>query len=506
VSSALDSICEAVESVSGDDNASQRAGVVNSISTDMVIEALHGDHVFRDGLLVVRGLGVSPGSAVGRVVRSLDAAIEYCDAGEEIVLVRPQTAPQDEPVMRIAVAIVTEKGGQASHAAVLARDLGIPAVCGTGIITIVEGTLVSVDGRNGEVRLVDNAWREEEPDKPSFSELPESLNVLLKWADNVVDGRLTVLANADSATAAGLARRFGARGIGLCRTEHMFLGDRSKLVRLFLSGDASSLSQMIDHQRSEIAGVLMAMEGLPVSIRLLDAPFGEFADEVEQDPMLGLRGVRLGVVHPELIRSQAKAIGLAIADCIASGVEARASIMVPLVSVRAELELAAKWIEEGLMQASQESGHPIQLPIGVMVETPRAALCADQLAAAAAYFSFGTNDLTQLVFGWGRDDLEGRLLPSYRDAGILQTSPFETLDEDGVARMIEIALRLGRSENPALSASICGEHGGDPRSVAMALRLGVNSVSCSAYRVPVARLAAAHAVIRAGKGSSTSET
>ena len=317
-------------------------------------------------------------------------------------------------------------------------------------------------------------------------ELPASLATLLDWADELATVR--VWANADSDESALRARRFGARGIGLCRVEHVFLGERASIVADVLAGVPGAHEELGRTLADQLVGVLVAMSGLPVTVRLLDAPFHEFASAHEHNPMMGLRGVRLGVLEPSLVRAQAAAVAEAIERARAMGADPRARIMVPMVSLPAELSLVAGWV----------SAEAPEVPVGVMVETPRAALSADRLAPHAAFLSFGTNDLTQFTYGWSRDDLDARLLGPYRDAGILDVSPFETIDEGGVARLIALAAETARAARPGIATSLCGEHAGDPRSVEIAARLGIEVVSATAYRVPVARLAAAHAAIGQG--------
>ena len=481
LSQSIDHIERSVAAVTDVADRGQVAGAVTSVSAEMIVDVLHGGGDAGQGELVASGIGASPGVAGGVVRTTVDGALDAFDRGEEVVLAMAGTSPADEIAMRIAVAVVTESGGLASHAAVVARDLGVAAVVGTGPTPLRDGDEVWVDGATGEVRRPGQASAAA---APILDELPDSLAQLLGWADDLATVR--VLANADRTDSAALARRFGARGIGLCRIEHMFLGDRAEIVAAALGDDPVANEEIAKVLTDDLVGVFGEMSGLPVTVRLLDAPLHEFGGPHEHNPMMGLRGVRLGVVNEPLLRAQARAIGAAARAAATAGHAPAARIMVPLVSLPAELELVAGWVRD-------EVGPDI--PVGVMVETPRAALCADRLAATAEFISFGTNDLTQFTYGWSRDDLEQRILDPYRRSGLLDVSPFETLDEGGVARLMALATETARAARPGIPISMCGEHGGDPRSVAVAARMGVDAVSASPYRVPVARLAAGHAAI-----------
>jgi pyruvate,orthophosphate dikinase len=398
-----------------------------------------------------------------------------------VVFVAPETTATDEPAVRVAVAVVTERGGLASHAAVIARELGIPAVVGLGSSSpLRDGDAVLVDGGVGEISIASALGGGE----PVPSELPDAITTALSWADKVAAGRMTVRANADLAPSARRARHFGARGVGLCRIEHMLLGDRVAMLRQAARGDATARTEVGEVLRSDLTDLLAEMDGLPVVVRMLDAPAHEFGEATEHNPMLGLRGVRAAIVDEALARAQLDAIAGAVATRRARGGHPDVQVLVPLVSLPAEVELVGGWVRE-----------VTGLPVAAMIETPRAALSADRLAAQVDAFSFGTNDLTQLTYGWSRDDLDGQLLPTYRDRGMLDVSPFATLDEGAVVRLMAFAVETGRSVRPDLEVGMCGEQAADPRSVGIALRLGLDHVSCAPQRVPAARLAVAQAVL-----------
>ncbi|MEV4543774.1 pyruvate, phosphate dikinase [Micromonospora echinaurantiaca] len=498
------------------------------------------------------GVGASPGAAVGRVVFDSAAAAA---ATEPVILVRRETNPDDLPGMIAARGVLTSRGGKTSHAAVVARGMGRTCVCGAealridperGEFTVDDrvvraGELISIDGTTGRV------YPGEVPVQPSpvarylageltpeAGRLVAAVHRLLSHADAV--RRLGVRANADTPADAERARRFGASGIGLCRTEHMFLGDRRELVeRLILADDpdrlAEALAALLPLQRADFEGILAAMDGLPVTIRLIDPPLHEFLPPLaeltarvaraealgedpgrdgvlltavrrmhEANPMLGLRGVRLGLVVPGLFGMQVRAIAEAAAQRVAAGGDPRPEIMVPLVAdVR---ELAAVRAEVEAVLATVPGAPPI--PVGTMVETPRAALTAGDIAAEAHFFSFGTNDLTQTTWAFSRDDVEGSFFSGYLERGIFAVSPFETIDATGVGRLIRLAVAEGRAARPELTVGVCGEHGGDPDSVAFFADAGLDYVSCSPYRVPVARLAAGRAAVRlTGPGSDS---
>ncbi|HEY8446604.1 MAG TPA: pyruvate, phosphate dikinase [Thermomicrobiales bacterium] len=486
--------------------------------------------------VIATGLPASPGAAAGRVVFDPMEARLLAERGEDVILVRQETSADDFPGMVGARGIVTARGGMTSHAAVVARGMGKPAVTGCGEIEIAPvgetfragkvvvhaGDEITIDGSTGRVML----GRAEliEPDLSGGAE------TLLSWADGY--RRLRVRANADTPEDARRAREFGAEGIGLCRTEHMFFGeDRIDIVREMILAETAeerqqALAALEPLQVADFVGIFRAMAGCPVTIRTLDPPLHEFlppthedrarlarrigreVDEVEAriealreaNPMLGHRGCRLGITHPEITAMQARAIFRAALTCAAEGVEVFPEVMVPLVVDPEELRRQREVIEAEAEKLFAQEGRRVQYTIGTMIETPRAALLADRIAAHADFFSFGTNDLTQMTFALSRDDA-GRFLPSYVDCGVLGADPFQVLDEDGVGQLIELATIRGRSANPKLKVGICGEHGGEPRAVAFFNRLGIDYVSCSPFRVPVARLAAARAQLNiAGAG------
>jgi pyruvate,orthophosphate dikinase len=378
--------------------------------------------------------------------------------------------------------------------------MGLPAVCGAeglvvepgqvrvGDLIVREGEIITVDGTSGVVMLGGLDVAE--------ADAPAELDTLLAWADEVRAGRVSVRANADTGPDATGARELGAEGIGLCRTEHMFLGDRLPVVRRVLTAvtpqeRAAALHELEVVQRHDFEQILEAMDGLPVTVRLLDAPLHEFLEEShEQNPMLGLRGVRLALAMPEMYRSQVKALAEAMADRRAAGGDPRVEIMIPLVSVEAELVAARAMVAEELEHAGVQG-----VAIGTMIETPRAALLAGRIAGAADFFSFGTNDLTQMAFGFSRDDVESSVIAPYIGQGFLDRSPFDALDRDGVGELVSLAIERGRAAKPGLKCGICGEHGGDPSSIQFLVGAGVDYVSCSPPRVPIARLAVAHALL-----------
>jgi pyruvate, orthophosphate dikinase len=515
------------------------------INEDHVEQVLHPQFASADVQVIASGLAASPGAAVGRAYFTADAAAEAAAGGERVILVRNETSPEDVHGMQASQGILTARGGLVSHAAVVARGWGIPAVVGAdalrikgasftvGDTTVSEGDVISLDGTTGKVVLGEVGL--------SASEAPPELDVVLGWADTVRRGRnpararLNVRANADTGADAANARARGAEGIGLCRTEHMFLGDdRLPIVREMIladtpDGEAAALEKLREAQRSDFVEILEAMDGLPVTVRLLDPPLHEFLPSVEelrlreafeglseeekqllvaaeswreQNPMLGTRGVRLGVVKPGLYAMQVRALMEAALDRAKAGGKPVVEIMIPLTVSREEMEEASSWVTDAISQALKGSRRHLDVSIGTMIETPRAALCADEIAEVADFFSFGTNDLTQMTFGFSRDDVESRMMPAYLAHGLLRRNPFESIDEDGVGDLVNIAVERGRSTNPKIKLGVCGEHGGDPASIAFFQRVGLDYVSCSPFRVPVARLAAAQAIVGAG-GSDT---
>jgi pyruvate,orthophosphate dikinase len=463
-----------------------------------------------------RGLPAAAGAAVGRIALSSERAVEWSEKSDPVILVAEETSPGDLPGMLAAKAIVTVRGGLAAHAAVVARGLGRPAICGAtalrinyaaGTVTsagqsLAEGDLISVDGSSGmiyagAVHVV--------PPRPGGD-----LDALLRRADTV--RRLGVRTNADNGRDAALAIQYGAEGVGLCRTEHQFLGERLPLVRRYLLAtdadeEAAALVELAAAQKEDFLDLLAVTGNRPVTVRLLDAPLHEFLGESahEVNPMLGLRGVRLALLRTELYPAQARALFSAWVDLAATGVEPQLEVMVPLVALAGELASAVQSIHRAAREVEASTGVTVPYTVGTMVETPRAALIAGQLAGIAQFMSFGTNDLTQLTYGFSRDDVEAQLLTAYVERQLLPVSPFASLDPDGVGELLKTAIAAARRVNPAIKLGICGEHGGDPASIELCERLGLDYVSCSPSRVPGARLAAAHAAVAASaatKGAS----
>jgi pyruvate, orthophosphate dikinase len=482
-----------------------------------------------------KGLNASPGAAVGEVVFTADDAEKAAAAGCKVILVRWETTPDDLHGMIAAQGILTSHGGKTSHAAVVARGMGKPCVCGAealridaehktarvGDLELREGEVISIDGTKGIVVL--GAVPLVAP------EVSGDFDTILSWADTY--RTMGVRANADTPDDAKLGREFGAAGIGLCRTEHMFLGDRKQIVQdMILADDQetkdAALAKLLEVQTGDYLGIFEAMDGLPVTVRLLDPPLHEFLDSpreleieitrmeltggdtreiaakrkllreidamAEMNPMLGLRGCRLGIMHPEIYAMQVRAIALATCTLIKQGKKPMPEIMIPLVSVVTELEILRAESEQVIAEISAEQGMELDLKIGTMIELPRAAVTADEIAKVADFFSFGTNDLTQTTFGFSRDDIESKFLPKYLERKVLTRNPFETVDS-GVATLVDMAVKAGRGANPQLHCGVCGEHGGDPESVHVFFKIGLDYVSCSPYRVPLARLAAAQA-------------
>jgi pyruvate,orthophosphate dikinase len=515
------------------------------INEDHVEQVLHPQFASSDVKVIASGLAASPGAAVGKAYFTADDAAKAAANGEKVILVRNETSPEDVHGMQASEGILTARGGLVSHAAVVARGWGIPAVVGAdalrikgtsftaGGVTVEQGDVLSLDGTTGQVVLGEVEL--------SASEAPPELDTVLGWADTIRRGRnpararLLVRANADTGADAANARARGAEGIGLCRTEHMFLGDdRLPIVREMIladtdDGEAAALEKLRAAQKSDFVEILEAMDGLPVTVRLLDPPLHEFLPSVEelrireardglsgddqkllaaaeswreQNPMLGTRGVRLGVVKPGLYAMQVRALMEAALDRAKAGGKPVVEIMIPLTVSREEMEEARHWVTDAIALAMKGSRRHLEVTIGTMIETPRAALCADEIAEVAEFFSFGTNDLTQMTFGFSRDDVESRMMPAYLAQGLLRRNPFETIDESGVGDLVNVAVERGRSTNPKLKLGVCGEHGGDPASIAFFQRVGLDYVSCSPFRVPVARLAAAQAIVGA-RGSDT---
>ncbi|MFE0514119.1 pyruvate, phosphate dikinase [Streptomyces sp. NPDC058964] len=538
------------------------------ITTDEALERVGGDGLARlmfprfdiaaTGDALAHGVPASPGAAVGAAVFDSAEAVRRAAAGEQVVLVREETNPEDLPGMVAAQAVLTGRGGKTSHAAVVARGMGKVCVCGARDIavnsearrfttrdgTVVEeGTVLSVDGSTGDVYagaapLVPSATMRYLETGEHTDTTVAAVARALEHADGI--GRLEVRANADTPEDAARARRFGAQGIGLCRTEHMFLGERRKLVEdmILARTDAErdrALAALLPLQRQDFAAILEAMDGLPVTIRLLDPPLHEFLpdrtdlavriavakaggkqpdthdvellDAVnrmhEENPMLGLRGVRLGLVVPGLVAMQVRAIAEAVVERTRAGGSPRAEIMVPLVGAVEELQLTREDVRRVMAEVTEETGTPVGCPVGTMIELPRAALTAGRIAEEAEFFSFGTNDLTQTVWGFSRDDVEAAFFSAYLDKGVFAISPFETLDREGVGRLVRIAVEEGRATRPDLKIGVCGEHGGDPESIHFFHTAGLDYVSCSPFRVPVARLEAGRAALNIARSSDS---
>ncbi len=493
-----------------------------------------------------KGLNASPGAAAGQVVFTADDAVTWREQGKDTILVRVETTPDDVHGMIAARGVLTAKGGATSHAAVVARGMGKPCVAGCEALevdrrnkvlkiaghTLHEGDWLTIDGSTGNVVV----GKLDLIDAPS--KLPDWLATFLSWADDL--RRMEVWANADTPEDARKARELGAQGIGLCRTEHMFMQqDRLPIVqRMILANTpearAEALEKLLPFQRDDFKGILEAMAGFPVTIRLLDPPLHEFLPSLEQllvtttelritkgvdspeyrekeailkrvqqlheqNPMLGLRVCRLGIVYPEIYAMQVRAIFEAAVELKRRGVDVKPEVMIPGVGTKEEMRStydAAKAVADEVLH---KAGVPVEYHIGTMIELPRACVVADDLASIAQFFSFGTNDLTQTTYGYSRDDAEGSFIPQYLDKKILKDDPFQVLDRRGVGGLMQQAVKLGREASPDLKIGICGEHGGEPSSVAFCDQLDLNYVSCSPYRVPIARLAAAQATLGALK-------
>jgi pyruvate, orthophosphate dikinase len=490
--------------------------------------------------VLTKGLNASPGAAVGKVAFTADDAEAAASRGEPVILVRPETSPDDLHGMIAAEGILTSRGGLVSHAAVVARGMGKPAVCGASALKIDvdgkefsvdgtgarEGDVISINGTTGDVVLGAVPVVTPEPTGPFAT--------ILEWADEL--RHLRVRTNADLPEDAKKAREFGAEGIGLCRTEHMFLGDRLPLVQRFILADSENeeldaLEKLESLQRADFLGILEAMDGLPVTVRLLDPPLHEFLPDVEEllvrdakgelddegrkllaaaqawreaNPMLGTRGCRLGIIKPGLYRMQVKALLEAAIERKVTGGDPQVEIMIPLAVTEPELKLLVDEVREVAESLFSDSREGVPFLVGTMVETPRAALDAHGIAEVAEFFSFGTNDLTQMTFGFSRDDVEGRVMPKYLELKLLPANPFETIDVEGVGQLVRQAVTEGRAARPDLKLGICGEHGGDPPSVHFFHEIGLDYVSCSPYRVPLARLAAAHAALGGDEGPGAS--
>jgi pyruvate,orthophosphate dikinase len=510
-----------------------------------------------DVTLITTAISASPGAAVGQAVFDSATAVAWAARGEKVILVRRETNPEDLHGMIAAEGVLTARGGKTSHAAVVARGMGKTCVCGAEALEIdaaekqftgpdglvvAEGDVISVDGTSGAVYLgevpviASNVVQYFEGElEPDADALVAAVHTLMTHADGA--RRLGVRANADNGPDCARARRFGAGGVGLVRTEHMFLGERRQLVEdLILAGTddvarRAALDALEPLQRGDFGQILEAMDGLPVTIRLIDPPLHEFLPDFtdlsvqvalegdnasaqdlrlleavrrlhEQNPMLGLRGVRLGLVIPGLFDMQVRAIAHATADRLAAGGDPQPEIMIPLVATVQELEITRESAERVLTEVAEETGAEVHALIGTMIEVPRAAVTAGEIAKSADFFSFGTNDLTQMTWAFSRDDVEGAFFSPYIAKGIFGESPFETLDVEGVGRLVKIAAAEGRATKPGLKLGVCGEHGGDPASVWFFHQAGLDYVSCSPFRVPIARLEAGRAAVASG-GSDT---
>ncbi len=536
-----------------DENLISKAEAVGRVSPDHVIQLLHPQ--FEDdarisakkaGRRIAKGVNASPGAAVGVVAFDADLAEKWGKAKKSVIMVRPETKPDDVHGMLASKGILTSRGGATSHAAVVARQFGVPCVCGAdaldidlrartmrvGDLVVAEGDMISIDGGTGEV-FVGEIKRVE----PDFMR-EAYLRRLLEWADEF--RTLGIYANADYPVDAKRAREYGAQGVGLCRTEHMFFQDeRLPIVQaMILSApnseeEAKNLEKLQQFQHDDFYGILKAMDGQPVIIRLLDPPLHEFMPDHEQlamraaglrimndrpkelqrveelmvaveglrefNPMLGLRGVRLGIMRPAINRMQVRALFEAACELVGEGVEVHPEIMVAVTSHENEVKFMREMIEAVADETMSHYNIKFEYKIGTMIELPRAAIIADRMAQYSEFFSFGTNDLTQTTFGISRDDAEGKFLLEYVETGLLKENPFQVLDADGVGYLVNLAVKKGREARPNLEVGICGEHGGDPQSIAFCHKAGLDYVSCSPFRVPVARLAAAHAALKGMK-------
>jgi pyruvate, orthophosphate dikinase len=516
------------------------------VDPDQLNQLLHRriDEKFEKNILA-KGLPASPGAATGKVVFDADEAEVLTNEGQKVILVRPETTPDDIHGIVAAQAVVTSRGGMTSHAAVVARGMGKACICGCealkidlkakqffiGETVVSYGDIITIDGATGEIMLGEIPMIE--------PELSDEFQLLLAWADQ--ERKLGVRANADNPEDANKAFEFGAAGIGLCRTEHMFMDSkRIPIVQNMILAESyeerqEALAKLLPMQQGDFEGIFEAMQGHPVTIRLLDPPLHEFMPDKEEllievtklqilqpesselkekeillkkvrqldefNPMLGHRGCRLGMIHPEIYEMQAKAIFYAVANLADKGLEVQPEIMIPLVGHVNELKEMRQLVIDVAGKVKEETGKDFEYLIGTMIEIPRASLTADRIAEEADFFSFGTNDLTQTTFGFSRDDAEGKFLQTYIENKVLPENPFAVLDQDGVGKLVEMGVKLGRQTKPELKTGICGEHGGEKNSIDFCYKTGLDYVSCSPYRVPLARLAAAQATIRHEKNT-----
>lgn len=502
---------------------------------DQLLHPTFDAKALKDAKQLAKGLPASPGAATGQVYFYAEDAVEHAKAGEKVLLVRQETSPEDIEGMVSAEGILTARGGMTSHAAVVARGMGKCCVAGcgelrvdeaareirVGDLVIKEGEFMSIDGSSGCVYLGQIAM--------TSVEVGGNFGVFMAWVDEIRD--MMVRTNADNPRDAKKAIEFGAEGIGLCRTEHMFFEeDRIPAVRKMILADnvddrVKALDSLLPFQREDFHGIFKAMEGRPCNVRLLDPPLHEFLphedgaiaelakqmgiaasdlkkrvmDLDEFNPMLGHRGCRLAVTYPEICEMQARAIAQGAILAMKDGVDVKPEIMVPLIGTVNELKMLRPIIEETVDAELEKAGMKLDYTVGTMIEIPRACVTADEIAEVADFFSFGTNDLTQMGFGYSRDDA-GKFLGEYVEKGVLEKDPFQVLDQKGIGRLVEMAVKLGRGAKPGLKLGICGEHGGEPSSVEFCYKQGLNYVSCSPFRVPIARLAAAQATVKKRKG------
>ena len=528
-------LIDRVVTASNSGSAEMVLDAVQKVSAELVDRLLHAEITSPAETALGSGIGASPGAVSGEIVTSAAHALQKSDEGRSVILVRPVTTPDDVLGMQASVGIVTMHGGMSSHAAVVARGWGIPAVVGSSDVEVdgskvtirgiefTEGDIISIDGRAGTIYggAIDTDQQQ----------VPPELWQLLDWADTITNGVVSIRANADTGHDARRSLEHGAVGIGLCRTEHMFLADdRLPIMRSFiLSEDAKTqeglLGDLEQAQERDFDELLDVMRERPVTIRLLDPPLHEFlpaADELlvgqgagdlnderkelldavvklrEVNPMLGTRGVRLGAMRAGLYEAQVRSLCRAALNAISGGCRPRIEVMIPLINDPAEFRLAREWVRGAQAEVDPEGMLDDSLTVGAMIETPRAALLAREIAQDADFFSFGTNDLTQMTFGLSRDDVEARLLPRYRSLGLIDDNPFEVLDQVAVGTLIANAISDARNERPSINIGVCGEHAGEPRSIAFFIGAGCTSLSCSPYRVPVTRLVAAQTVLRSG--------